>query len=148
MGLWDTAHVRRQYQPHLTLRFIGDSTTDVLKNILATYAARNQPMPATFNLRLDGIHTFPDGDHPAVVWAGVAGETDALRRLQGGLNEAAIAEGLPPQTFPFQPHITIAHIDSARLNERQAQAGKAIIAELDRDPPFHPPQAEASLTAH
>lgn len=99
-------------QLHLTLVFLG--------NIFAAQApllaARLDAVAACFvpfcvELRAWGCFGAPSA--PRVVWVGVQAPP-ALALLQARLAEAAGDLGLPIETRPFRPHVTLARIKSAR----------------------------------
>jgi 2'-5' RNA ligase len=93
---------------HLTLAFLGevpDPDVAGLGAALAAEAARHAPL----RLALRGGGTFPaDAARAAVLWADVAGDTDALTALADGLRGAARAAGVPVEDRRYVPHLTLA----------------------------------------
>ena len=146
IGLQGTVKVRTQGEPHLTLRYIGDSTTHKLKTLLTNFALHNPEIPAAFNLTVEGIDAFPDTRRPEVVWAGVGGDTERLREIQATLDQVALEDGVPQADYPFTPHITIAKLPAEGLTAAQTAAVRNVLAELRRDPPFYPPHNGWSVT--
>lgn len=144
-GLHGSGLFKPEGEHHLTLRFVGNSSTRQLKTILANYARRNQDMPPEFRIHLGGIHAFPNLEHPSVVWASVGGDTEALRKIQAQIDEAATELGVPPADFPFNPHITLGRIKNQELSEQEQERVRAMLTALRSDPPFYPPEHEWSV---
>lgn len=99
----------RPEQWHLTLAFIGEVDGDVVDELVRRLhrAAQRHP-PLT--LALSGAGRFGH----RVLWAGVQGERDGLRRLAGSVGAAARRCRLPVQHNRYRPHVTVAraHGDS------------------------------------
>lgn len=91
---------------HLTLKFLGNIPPAAVAPLLEslTPAAAAQP---PFTLKLSTLGTFPRRRHPRVLWAGVGGDTDALSNLQKSIETALTALSYPPESRPFQPHLTL-----------------------------------------
>lgn len=91
---------------HLTLKFLGHIPAPAVAPLLVCLppaAADHQP----FTLELAGLGVFPHHRSPRVLWAGVGGDTDALSKLQKSVEAALTALGYPPESRPFQPHLTL-----------------------------------------
>lgn len=105
---------------HLTLRFLGDvAVADI--DALQKAVHRSCRDTAPFELRLTAPGCFPNTRNPRVVWAGVGGELDALRALQSRVAQETAAFGEPPEKRPYQPHLTL-----ARINTRDRHAARLI----------------------
>lgn len=92
---------------HLTLTFIGDvppASIPAIETELEKIAARSNPFP----LRLHGAGTFGLPHSPRVLWAGLDGGMEQLRRLQADVEGQMAALGYPPEKRPYSPHITLA----------------------------------------
>jgi 2'-5' RNA ligase len=99
---WVPAH-----QWHLTLAFYGEVADPVVPDLLArlTRAAARTP---TFDLRLRGAGTFPRAATAAqVLWVGVEGDRDALRRLAERAVAAGRRSGLDIGDRRYRPHLTL-----------------------------------------
>ena len=106
---------------HLTLKFFGDIDSQQVATVMeamSSVAARH----ASFSLRLGAPGVFPNANRARVLWVGVEGNLQPLRRLQGGVEEALGAAGFPPEKQPFNPHLTIGrmHHRASRLDRRRA----------------------------
>src|SRR5262249_12286465 len=101
---------------HLTLRFLGevDETTRAAVEPAARAAAAGvPPVP----LHVGGFGGFPPKGRPRVAWVGIEdlSQDGALARLGKALEQAARDSGLPPESRPFTPHVTVARArDGAR----------------------------------
>ena len=94
---------------HLTLAFLGDvpaqSTDSVRSGMQAAVRGRHP-----FSIGFSGGGTFPANREPRIAWAGISGETEALRDLQAAVLEAVRGLGLRVDPRPFSPHVTLARI--------------------------------------
>ena len=138
-GLHDIASLQSEGEHHITLRYIGSSSTQQLQTLLDRHSTRHGPQLAPFQLHLDGISAFPDLDAPQIIWAAIGGDIDVLRKVQAQIDEIATELGMPPTDFPFNPHITIGHMEKRPLSEQQATKVRNVVAALRSDPPFYPP---------
>ncbi|HXT46365.1 MAG TPA: RNA 2',3'-cyclic phosphodiesterase [Pseudonocardiaceae bacterium] len=93
----------RPEQWHLTLAFlgeVGDEVVDELTHRLNRAATRHPPL----SLSLGGGGRFGS----RVLWTGVQGDRDRLRRLAGSAAAAARRCRLPVEDRPYRPHLTLA----------------------------------------
>jgi 2'-5' RNA ligase len=88
---------------HLTLAFYGKVDESKLPELTRrlTAAARRR---APFELELGGVGRFGD----RVVWLGVDGDREALRRLADGAVAAGKRTGIDLEDRRFRPHLTLA----------------------------------------
>jgi 2'-5' RNA ligase len=114
---------------HLTLRFLGDTTARQREQMTARLqevAAESSP----FTLRVDGsgrgLGGFPNLRQPRVLWSGVGGDIETLKRVQAAVEAAAQGVGFAPEEKPYSPHLTLAR--AAREADRRALAkvGEAV----------------------
>lgn len=113
--------VRRE-QWHLTLAFLDEVPDERLHTVwsaLEHAAATVGPL----RLRITGAGSF--GHERAVVWAGLAGDTDGLRRLADVLRDKLRACAVPVDTRPYRPHLTL-----ARGVDLRREPAVAALAEL------------------
>ena len=93
---------------HLTLRFIGDIPGHVARDVddaLLGLRARG------FSLTLTGLGTFARGGISSALWVGVE-RTAALDHLRLKIETALQRRGFGPERRKFQPHVTLARLDS------------------------------------
>ncbi len=96
---------------HLTLKFLGEiSRTEVekLDALLAGLFARE----SAFLLDYGGWGVFPSKENPRVLWIGLGGDVDYLRRIQGKVEDICSCLGFPREKKNFHPHITLGRIRS------------------------------------
>ncbi len=99
---------------HLTLRFLGAIEETVLKSVserLNPVVSAQTPLA----LQVRGVGFFPSVQRPRIVWAGLEGEIDTLRLLQGKIE--AVLEGLevhPREDREFKAHLTLARVKDFR----------------------------------
>lgn len=107
---------------HLTLQFYGDvekPRVAAIEGMLRQAAQSSAPV----SLALNGLGCFPHAKHPRVVWVGVAGDVDALRRLQRAVEGGARPLGFEPEARGFSPHLTLGRVNSPlRPNDQQRLA--------------------------
>lgn len=109
-----------QAQMHLTLRFLG--------GVPAAPVAEWQPAlraavgdARAFELSIAGLGCFPHARRPRVLWAGVHGDREALRKVQERIADATARWG-EPEVREFHPHLTLARIKAgARFDSRRWQ---------------------------
>lgn len=97
----------RPEQWHLTLVFLGAVAEDVLPGLrrrLARVAARTPPV----TMRFAGGGSFGSPARARVLWVGVRGDREALRRLAGRVAAVATRSGLDVDERPYRPHLTLA----------------------------------------
>jgi 2'-5' RNA ligase len=100
-------------QWHLTLTFCGEvdqRTADDLSVRLARAASRAAPM----QLRLSGAGAFSGPARAHVLWAGLAGDVDALGKLAASTSAAARRARITVEDRRFRAHLTIARTSPPR----------------------------------
>ena len=108
---------------HLTLHFLGNVAADRLDDLTAALrraCARTVP----FQLALEGAGCFPNTKSPRVVWIGIQGDLEPLRKLQEKIAQETKNFGDHGDERAFQPHLTIGR-DKA-LGAEGRKAGQTI----------------------
>ncbi len=97
---------------HLTLRFFGEPGGHIERELIANLAEIEHDV---FPLRILGAGAF-GGNDPHTVWAGIepSPQLDALARAH---EKAARNAGLAPETRTYKPHITLARLRQARVDD-------------------------------
>ena len=94
---------------HLTLRFLGETTTARLDSIRQGAEASARTW-ASFDLRLACLGCFPDVRLPRIVWVNAFDERGSLPMIVRDLEQLARQSGFSPEERPFSPHLTIARV--------------------------------------
>ena len=105
---------------HLTLKFLGEipeTQIPEITNALTAAAAGT----VRFRLAVRGTGTFPNARNARVVWAGMSGEIDKLKRLQAAVEDAMTQAGFARENRPFTPHLTLGRIKYIRSREAWAR---------------------------
>ncbi|WP_027487012.1 RNA 2',3'-cyclic phosphodiesterase [Allorhizobium undicola] len=97
---------------HITLRFIGDVDGRTADEIVDRLDRIERP---EFSLTLNGIGSF-GSKKPHSLWAGVQPNAE-MSALQGEIERICQRIGLPPDPRKFTPHVTLARLKSARLDD-------------------------------
>jgi len=107
------------YSIHLTLKFLGDISTDMVGKITAALEGTVRGI-IPFHLEAKGLGAFPSLKRVQVVWVGIGGEINRLSQLQQSIESGLSPLGFVPESRPFTPHLTLARLrDRATPDERQ-----------------------------
>lgn len=93
---------------HLSLQFLGDQPQELLEEIGCLMLSIGGLSPS-FSVVLKGLGGFPGGRRPRVVWLGVEPPARLLT-LQAALAEGLCELGLPRETRPYRPHLTLGRL--------------------------------------
>lgn len=113
---------------HLTLKFLGgidEGMIDEIAKKAQEVARRYNP----FNLKVEGIGTFPPGKNPRVVWIGVKDETGKISALQEEIEHEMNNLGFEREQRAFTPHLTLGRVKSAKGKDElleKIEEGKGI----------------------
>ncbi|KWX02886.1 2'-5' RNA ligase [Carbonactinospora thermoautotrophica] len=90
---------------HLTLAFLGEVDEEKLPDLTTRLAraAKRHPAPT---LAFTGGGRFGH----RVLWTGVTGDRDPLRRLVASVQAAARRAGIPVEERAWRPHLTLARV--------------------------------------
>jgi len=94
---------------HVTLKFIGEAPPEKVEQIREALATIHTG--ETVELRFRGVGFFPNERRPRVFWAGIEAN-DALARLAAEVEQQLVPLGIPAESRPFHPHLTLARFDS------------------------------------
>lgn len=107
---------------HVTLKFIGEVAPEKLGGIEAALVSVGPP--GAIEMRFRKVGFFPNERHPRVFWAGIDAPP-ALADLAAQVEQRLEPLGIPRETRPFRPHLTLARFNSLQgLPELQAALGK------------------------
>ena len=108
---------------HLTLKFIGETSSEKTAEIKTALAAIPSRAPIEINFR--GLGFFPNERRPRVLWAGIKAATD-LADLAAAVEISLGPLGIPREERAFSPHLTLARFDTPRgLDALHAAVEKA-----------------------
>lgn len=99
---------------HVTLKFIGHIAPEELPNIFE--ALRKVATPSQIALEFRGMGFFPNDRRPTVVWAGIQASPE-LAALAERIDQSLAASGIPRETRPFAPHLTLARFKEPGISQ-------------------------------
>jgi 2'-5' RNA ligase len=124
---------------HLTLKFLGDTSTERIPEIRAALGAVGRNAPP-FDFAVAELGCFPDPRRPRVVWVGVQEPTGRLAALQDAVEEVLAPFGYRPEGRGFTPHLTLGRVqrrvdrrDLPRIGEVVSAMGVGTLGEVSVD---------------
>ena len=103
---------------HLTLKFLGEIAEADLERVYDAMAASLQ-IVRPLSLHAKGVGVFPTVKRPKVLWVGIGGELESLKKIQAELENNLEKIGFPKEKRPFNAHLTLGRvkgkIDSRKL---------------------------------
>jgi 2'-5' RNA ligase len=122
-------HIRwvRSSGVHLTLRFCGEISPQVLEQ-LSGELAPGAPLPP-FATRLTNLDVFPRRGAPRVLFVGLE-DAGHLLSLADWIEKRVQAAGLPPESRPFHPHLTLGRFLTGARQHQHPLAGSPLPSEL------------------
>jgi 2'-5' RNA ligase len=103
---------------HLTLKFIGELPEAKLPLLRKALARVRSARPVALEFR--GLGYFPNERRPRVFWVGVEA-SDNLPVLAADVEAALEPLGVPRESRPFAPHLTLGRFKSPNRLERLQQ---------------------------
>lgn len=100
---------------HLTLRFLGNVSSDAIPELCERLKQSASAVPA-FDLRLGDPGCFPNHRLPRVLWVGLTGGLEPLADLQRRVCEATADWG-EREAYGFYPHLTLGRVNTRRRDE-------------------------------
>jgi 2'-5' RNA ligase len=107
-----TAKLTRVDRWHITLVFLGEVAGNRLPEV--STALERVSAPRRIHLRLAGGGRFANARSTAL-WAGIQGDTADLTALRQDLRRSLTEAGLPSDSRPYRPHLTVAHSASEEV---------------------------------
>jgi 2'-5' RNA ligase len=104
---------------HLTLKFLGDVSPSNVE-LLSEMLRAEMDLFNCFELRLNGLGSFPNLKRPRVLYIGIQAPA-ALEALQRGIESASSRLGYGSEERGFSPHLTIGRVkQNVIATEQQA----------------------------
>lgn len=123
---------------HMTLHFLGETEIELAELLrMAIGGAPGGTQP--FQLRIDGAGAFPNLTKPQIVWLGLDGDVQSLRRLHRATETFLLQFEIEAEEREFRPHITLGRarqkLESPEINAlvslMRSVEVKAILTELE-----------------
>ena len=112
----DTAWVKSA-NVHLTVKFLGDTPSDLISAIEDRMAGIAKSTPP-FLLALDNFGVFPNVSRPRVLWVGIKDWENHLVFLKAGVEREMASLGFSPDKQKPVHHLTLGRIRSAKNKDR------------------------------
>jgi RNA 2',3'-cyclic 3'-phosphodiesterase len=93
---------------HLTLKFLGDVSPPNVE-LLSQMLRAEMDLFNCFDLRLNGLGSFPNLKRPRVIYIGIQAPA-GLEALQRGIESASRRLGYGSEERGFSPHLTIGRV--------------------------------------
>ena len=91
---------------HLTLKFIGETEEDKLREIIQSLKETAGGKPA-FKMRIASCGAFPKISSPRVIWASLDKGDKETKEIAQELENRLVMHGIPKEERDFSSHITI-----------------------------------------
>jgi RNA 2',3'-cyclic 3'-phosphodiesterase len=117
-GFAPDAHWVRPESLHVTLKFIGNKTSDEAEQIKQ---ALSRVTSAAIEISFRGYGFFPTARSPRVFWIGVEAGP-GLAALAKSVDETTATLGIPKEEHAFSPHLTLARRGSGAPRARKGDA--------------------------
>ena len=99
---------------HLTLKFIGDTDKNWLRKLERAVSAV-AGSHTSIDLSISGTGVFPSARKPRVLWLGIKGNTETLRKVSQEIEAEYEKLGFAHDKREFSPHLTIARLREPRI---------------------------------
>ena len=110
---------------HLTLKFLGDVTSDRVTEVLDAIKSGVVGIPS-LQIQLAGLGVFPNPARTQVVWTGITGEMDRLEQLQHNIEVEMEKQGFPREKRKFSPHLTLARVRNHATPDERKRLGTLV----------------------
>lgn len=98
---------------HITLKFIGNIAENRVKAVKDAISSTLEGH-SSFEMSIEGIGGFPNGNRPRVVWAGIREGSKELVELAESVDEGLSELAIPKDRQRFVPHITLGRMRSPK----------------------------------
>ena len=106
---------------HLTLKFLGNVTSEQLPQIVEAVEAAASDV-TDFELVTSNTGAFPSFKRPRIFWIGVRHKGTPLLSLASDIEQQLLDRGFPKEDRRFKPHLTLGRIKEQRRIARVAEA--------------------------
>ncbi len=97
---------------HFTLRFLGSTSAEDRDALVSILQRTN--LGRVFAIRFDSLGAFPRAKRARILWIGISDGAAELVALAKKIEDAVRRAAFPPESRPFQPHLTLSRIDPPR----------------------------------
>lgn len=106
---------------HLTLKFLGNVEVDFISKIESTLANITQNH-SPFWLKPKSCGAFPSIKNIRVLWVGLDGDVERLKKLYFDIEQALEQLGFPREERDFTPHLTLGRSKNVTRDEKLSRA--------------------------
>ena len=121
-GLADQVRWVRHESIHVTLKFLGNVSSDRINEIVVAIKQACEGI-GPFPLSFGGLGCFPSASRPNVVWIGALGDTKTLVRLQDRIEDRLAVLGFPPEKRKYTPHLTLGRVGKHVSSKERGRLG-------------------------
>lgn len=101
---------------HLTLRFLGDTPEDTIRQIISAADLSIRQVPV-MNLHLSTVGLFKSLHNPRVIWIGIK-PCPPLEQAVQTLGNMLVSFGYTTDNVEFIPHLTLGRVKEIKHTER------------------------------
>ncbi|HKP86237.1 MAG TPA: RNA 2',3'-cyclic phosphodiesterase [Blastocatellia bacterium] len=105
---------------HLTIKFLGDIPAPSVETVRGAVGRASRSI-GEFEIEIGGAGCFPSPRSPRVLWVGLSGLPEALKRLHSNIENELDREGFARERKRFSPHLTIGRVRSPHNAARTAE---------------------------
>ena len=116
---------------HFTLRFLGDTRTEIKERLLEQLALERFGRP--FTISFDRLGAFPNPRRAKVLWLGVSNGRERMESLAAKVEAAAQRAGFDAEGRRFSAHLTLSRMRSPESVAELVSKSRAVDAEMPVD---------------
>lgn len=106
---------------HLTLKFLGNTNIGQIEKVKMCMENAVKAIPR-HRLSASGIGAFPSVKNPRIIWAGIDGQTDVVKKMANHLEEGLYDEfGFKKEKKMYFPHLTLARTKQPVFKKRMVR---------------------------